>query len=82
MKKCNIEAKCKIFISKLNMPITSSNKRFSQFDDLKMSMDLFCDPINSFGFKYQIKLCEHFFTTHGAIFKYLNFFLLGLRNIW
>ena len=62
MKECNIEANFKIFLPKLDMLITDFNERFSQFDDLKPSIDLFCDPINidinSVDLKYQIELCD------------------------
>ncbi|XP_023211103.1 general transcription factor II-I repeat domain-containing protein 2B-like [Centruroides sculpturatus] len=66
------------------MLITNFNEKFSQFDDLKPSIDLFFDPINininSIDLKYQIELCDlqadPFFTSHGVtgieIFKYLD----------
>ncbi|XP_067123814.1 general transcription factor II-I repeat domain-containing protein 2B-like [Centruroides vittatus] len=84
MKECNIEANFKIFLPKLDMLITDFNERFSQFDDLKPSIDLFCDPINidinSVDLKYQIELCDlqadPFFTSRGVtgieIFKFLD----------
>ncbi|XP_067136912.1 general transcription factor II-I repeat domain-containing protein 2B-like [Centruroides vittatus] len=84
MKECNIEANCKIFLPKLDMLITDFNERFSQFDDLKPSIDLFCNPINidinSVDLKYQIELCDSqanpFFTPRGVtgieIFKFLD----------
>ena len=83
MKECNIEANFKIFLPKLDTLITDFNERFSQFDDLKPSIDLFCDPINidinSVDLKYQIELCDlqadPFFTSRGVtgieIFKFL-----------
>ena len=84
MKECNLEANFKIFLPKLEILITDFNERFSQFDDLKPSIDLFCDPINidinSVDLKYQIELCDlqadPFFTSSGVtgieIFKFLD----------
>lgn len=84
MKACNIEVNFDIFLPKLDMLIEDFNRRFSQFDDLKMSINLFSDPFNiditSVEPKYQMELCDlqadPFIASSGAtgmqVFKHLD----------
>lgn len=84
MKECNIEVNFDIFLPKLDILIEDFNKRFSQFDSLKPSINLFSDPfhidISSVDPKYQMELCDlqadPFIASSGAtgieVFKLLQ----------